>query len=278
VSGVVDVSTRVPGVRLVTMHRPDALNALDEELISELNRTLDDLRDDTECSVVVLTGSGRAFCAGLDVHYYAKRLADDSSRTPAARMQLQQSIAGMVTKLRGLRQPVIAAVNGAAAGGGMGLSLACDLRIASDSATFYSAFIKLGLGGTDIGVSWLLPRIIGATKAFEIMLTARPVTAAEALDIGLVNRVVPADDVVDAAVRLAEEIAAHSPMGIWMTKEVMWSQLEVTSLQAGLDLENRSQIVTTFTDDHEDAVRAFVDRPDFATTQHGNGSQGRQSS
>ncbi|OBA92170.1 enoyl-CoA hydratase [Mycobacteriaceae bacterium 1482268.1] len=242
------------------MNRPHALNALDDQLIDELSDALDRLGDDEECRAVVLTGAGRAFCAGLDVDYYAERIADPVNRTPVQRMRLQQAIAGMVSRLRGLRQPVIAAVNGAAAGGGMGLALACDLRVVAENASFHSAFIQLGLGGTDIGVSWLLPRIIGATKAFEIMLTGRKITAAEAFDVGLVNRVVPGAAVVDAAVELAAEIASHSPMGVWMTKEVMWSQLEVGSLQAGLDLENRSQVVTTMTDDHADAVAKFVGR------------------
>jgi enoyl-CoA hydratase len=245
---------------MITMRRPDALNALDSGLIAELNAALERIGGDDDCRVVILTGEGRAFCAGLDIHDYAARIADPANRTPAQRMRLQQSIAGMVTRLRGLRQPVIAAVNGAAAGGGMGLALACDLRVIAETASFHSAFIKVGLGGTDIGVSWLLPRIIGATKAFEIMLTGRKISASEAFEIGLVNRVVSADRLLDEALELAIEIASHSPMGVWMTKEVMWSQLEISSLQAGIDLENRSQLVTTMTDDHAAAVARFVER------------------
>lgn len=259
-TATVSVTEAEPGVRLVTLNRPDRLNAMDDALIADLHAVLAALRVDEGCRVVVLTGAGRAFCAGLDVDYYTSRIADPVNRSPARRMQLQQSIAALVGTLRALPQPVIAAVNGAAAGGGMGLALACDLRVAADNATFHSAFIKLGLGGTDIGVSWLLPRIVGATKAFEIMLTGAPVPAADAAAIGLVNRVVPGEELADAACGLAAELAAHSPMGLWMTKEVMWSQLEVGSLQAGLDLENRSQVVTTLTADHAEAVRAFRDR------------------
>jgi enoyl-CoA hydratase len=257
---VVTVTPCDSGVRLVTLRRPHALNALDGQLISELGAALESLGADDDCRVVVLTGEGRAFCAGLDVDYYATRTSDPANRTPAQRMRLQQAIAGMVLRIRGLRQPLIAAVNGPAAGGGMGLALACDLRVAAENASFHSAFIKLGLGGTDIGVSWLLPRIIGATKAFEIMLTGRKVTAAQAFDLGMVNRVVAEHEVVDAALALGAEIASHSPMGVWMTKEVMWSQLEVNSLHAGIDLENRSQVVTTMTADHAGAVAEFVER------------------
>lgn len=262
------VTAPAPGVTLLTLQRPAALNALDGHLIADLRTALHAIRDDRDCRVVVLTGAGRAFCAGLDVDFYAGRVADPAQRTPAQRMTLQQEIAGLVTALRALRQPVVAAVNGAAAGGGMGLALACDLRVVADTAAFHSAFIKLGLGGTDIGVSWLLPRIVGATRAFEIMLTGRRIGAAEALSIGLVNQVVPVGELLDTAVRLAGEIAAHSPMGLWMTKEVMWAQLEVGSLQAGLDLENRSQVVTTLTADHDEAVRAFLEHraPAFTNT------------
>jgi enoyl-CoA hydratase len=256
------------GVTVLTLNRPDSVNALDGQLISDLHRQLRAVRDDDDCRVVVLTGAGRSFCAGLDVQYYTERTADPAYRTPAARMRLQQDIADLVGTLRSLRQPVIAAVNGAAAGGGMGLALACDLRVMADSASFHSAFIKLGLGGTDIGVSWLLPRIVGATRAFEIMLTGRRISADEASAIGLVNHVVSAGDLLDTAVTLAGQIAAHSPMGVWMTKEVMWSQLEVGSLQAGLDLENRSQVVTTLTHDHAEAVGAFLEHrpPQFTNT------------
>src|SRR5581483_2733130 len=147
-----------------------------------------------------------------------------------------------------------------AAGGGLALALASDVRVASASAKFNVAFVRIGLSGCDIGVSWLLPRLVGASKAFELLLTGRFVEAEEAERIGLVGRVVPDGEVVDAALDLARMIAANSPMGVWMTKEVMWSQLEVPSLTAGIDLENRTQILTSFTQDQGEAVRAFLEK------------------
>jgi enoyl-CoA hydratase len=180
-------------------------------------------------------------------------------------MAVQQHIASLVPKLRGLRQPVIAAVNGAASGGGLALALASDVRLAAESARFNVAFVRIGLSGCDIGVSWLLPRLVGASTAFELLLTGRLIDAAEAERIHLVSRVVPDSDLIDAALGVAAEIAANSPTGVWMTKEVMWSQLEVGSLQAGIDLENRTQIMTSMTADMGEAVGAFLEKrpPDF---------------
>ena len=177
-----------------------------------------------------------------------------------AGMATQQLIASLVPKVRSLRQPVIAAVNGAASGGGLALALASDVRLAGASARFNVAFVRLGLSGCDIGVSWLLPRLIGASRAFELMLTGRLIDADEAERLGLVSRVVRDGSVVDAALDVADEIKANSPTGVWMTKEVMWSQLEVGSLQAGIDLENRTQIMTSMSDDMQEAVQAFLEK------------------
>ena len=255
------------GIRVLTLDRPDRLNAMSLRLVDELHEALDEVADDDAARVLVLTGAGRGFCAGLDL----VDLAPGGEPSTGGRgrvqrgMDLQQRIATLVPKLRGLRIPVIAAVNGAAAGGGLALALASDIRIAGRSARFNVAFVRIGLSGCDIGVSWLLPRWIGASRAFELLLTGRIVESDEADRIGLVTRVVDDDDLMDAAFETARQICANSPTGIWMTKEVMWSQLEVSSLQAGIDLENRTQILTTFTEDMGEAVQAFLSKrpPEF---------------
>jgi len=177
-----------------------------------------------------------------------------------AGMTVQKMIAGLVPKMRAVPQPVIAAVNGAASGGGLALALASDVRIAAASARFNVAFIRVGLSGCDIGVSWMLPRLIGASRAFELLLTGRLIDAREADRIGLVTRVVPDGEVVDAALETAELIAGNSPFGVRMTKEVMWSQLEIGSLQAGIDLENRTQVLSSFTGDLTEAMSAFAEK------------------
>lgn len=256
----VRIDEPAPGVRLLTLNRPERLNAMSGELIRDLHQAIDDVAADEECRVVVMTGAGRGFCAGLDLKDRPGRRPGAAGTSPQSRMHVQQAIASLVPKLRNLRQPVIAAVNGAASGGGLALALAADIRIAAASAKFNAAFVRIGLSGCDIGVSWLLPRLIGAGRSHELLLTGRLVDAAEADRIGLVNRVVADDELLGAALETAAHITANSPMGVWMTKEVAWSQLEIGSLQAGLDLENRTQIMTTFTRDHEEQVAAFLEK------------------
>jgi len=258
----------LPGVALLTLTRPERLNAMDFQLVSELHGHLDDLATDLATRVVVLTGAGRAFCAGLDLIGGAGVPGTEHLGRPQQGLAVQKHIAGLVPKLRDLPQPVISAVNGPAAGGGFALALASDVRVAAASAKFNVAFVKVGLSGCDIGVSWLLPRLIGASAAFELLLTGRLIDADTALRLGLVSRVVPDGEVLDAALGLADEIRANSPMGVRMTKEVMWSQLEIPSLHAGIDLENRTQIMTSFTNDTVEAMRAFVEKrsPEFTDT------------
>jgi enoyl-CoA hydratase len=255
------------GIRILTLDRPERLNAMNPALIDQLHDRIDELRADADARVVVLTGAGRGFCSGLDLQDASPTgLAGTEGRGRMQRgMDVQQRIAGLVPALRSLRIPVIAAVNGAAAGGGLALALASDVRIAATSAKFNVAFVRIGLSGCDIGVSWLLPRWIGASRAFELMLTGRMVFADEAERIGLVSRVVADEDLLDAALDTARQVCANSPTGVWMTKEVMWAQLEVGSLTAGIDLENRTQILTSYTEDMHEAIGAFMERrpPEF---------------
>lgn len=254
-----------PGVALLTLNRPDRLNAMSHQLVADLHAALDEVAADGDVRVVVLTGAGRGFCAGLDLQGGAAVPGTEHLGRPQRGLATQKHIAALVPRLRSVPQPVIAAVNGPAAGGGFALALASDVRIAAASARFNVAFVRIGLSGCDIGVSWLLPRLIGASAAFELLLTGRLIDAETALRLGIVSRVVADGEVVDAALEVAAEIAANSPMGVRMTKEVMWSQLEVGSLQAGIDLENRTQILTSFTEDMQEAMAAFLQKrtPDF---------------
>jgi enoyl-CoA hydratase len=248
------------GVTRITLDRPERLNAMNAELIGQLHDALGDVAADRHCRVVVLTGSGRGFCAGLDLGGYGGAPGSEGLGPVEATFATQTHIAALVPRLRSLPQPVIAAVNGPAAGGGLALSLASDIRIASTSARFNVAFVRLGLSGCDIGVSWLLPRLIGASRAWELMLTGRIIEAGEADRIGLVLRVVPDDELQEAALQTAGLIAANAPWGVRMTKEVMWSQLEVGSLQAGIDLENRTQVLSSMTGDMQEAMAAFLEK------------------
>lgn len=251
----VEVTSPQESTRLVTLNNPKRLNAFSRSMLRELHDQLDLVASDPTCRCVVLTGAGRAFCAGVDLVEHEGEIPTAGVRSA---MELQQEIAALVPKLRNLPMPVIAAVNGPAVGGGLALALASDIRLASPTASFSSAFVRIGLSGCDIGVSWLLPRLIGAGRAFELMLSGRPVDAVEADRIGLVNRI--GDDPVALALEVADSIVRNSPYGVQMTKEVMWSQLEVASLQAGIDLENRTQVMLSLTRDHQEAVLAFTER------------------
>lgn len=252
------VTTPRPGVTQITLNRPERLNALNYELVSSLHETLDNIAADNSCRVVVITGEGRGFCAGLDLNGFGTIPGTEDQGRPQQGMAVQQFIARLVPHLRSLKQPVISAINGPAAGGGFAIALASDIRICSTTAKFGVAFVRLGLSGCDIGVSWMLPRLIGASRAWELMLTGRVFDATEADKLGLISRVVEPDQLMDEAYSIAEQIKANSPMGIWMTKEVMWSNLEVPSLQAGIDLENRTQILSGSTEDSRAAMAGFL--------------------
>jgi enoyl-CoA hydratase len=250
------------GITSIVLDRPERLNAMSSELVQELHAALDTVGADRECRVVILTGAGRGFCAGLDLKGYGEPPGVGDVGRPAAGLTTQQHIATLVPHMRSLRQPIIAAVNGPAAGGGFALTLASDVRIAAASARFNVAFVRIGLSGCDIGVSWMLPRWVGAGRAFELLLTGRIIDAPEALEIGLVTKVVPDAELMDAALETARLIRRNSPFGVWMTKEVMWSNLEVGSMQAGIDMENRTQILSSFTEDSREAMAAFLEKRD----------------
>jgi enoyl-CoA hydratase len=249
------------GITLLTLNRPDKLNAMNEALIARLYERLEEIENDAECRVVILTGAGRGFCSGLDLTGFGGAPRQQGWHGgPAMGLGVQQFIAGLVPKLRSLRQPVVAAVNGPAAGGGFALALASDVRVCSESARFNVAFVRIGLSGCDIGVSWMLPRLIGASRATEMMLTGRLIDASEADKYGLVSEVVPDGDTINSALNVAHQIAANSPFGVWMTKEVAWSNREVSSLQAGIDLENRTQILSSYAEDSREAMAAFLQK------------------
>ncbi len=249
-----------PGITRLTLNRPEKLNAMTGDLVRELHHALDDVAADPDCRVVVLTGAGRGFCAGLDLGGYGEAPGSTGVGRPQAGLAVQKHIASLIPHLRSLPQPVIAAVNGPATGGGFALVLGSDIRIAAASARFNAAFIRIGLSACDIGTSWLLPRLIGAARAQELMLTGRIFDAAEAARIGLVIDVVADEDLLEAAYAKAEQIMLNTPFGVAMTKEGMWSALEIPGMQAAIDLENRQQIMISFTADHQEAMRAFLEK------------------
>jgi len=247
-----------PEVALVTLNRPARLNALTSEMLRHLYDVLEGLGRDATCRVIVITGAGRGFCSGDDLRdYHPPDWVPTGVGPFHSNMYQQKYVAELVPRLRALPQPVIAAVNGAAAGAGYALALGADLRVASVSALFVDAFVRIGASGAEMGLSWLLQRIVGATRAAELVLTGRGVDGEEAARIGLVLRTVADGEVVGAALGLADQIIGNTPMGTWMGKATLWSNLEIPSLEAAIDLEARTQILTLGTEDAREQLAAY---------------------
>lgn len=240
---------------VATLSRPDRANALTMTMFAELETLARILDDDGIVRVLVLTGdpAGRTFCAGYDLAD-----AEELAQLSAVGMLERQELAARATiGVRHLRIPVIAAVNGAAAGGGMSVALAADIRIGSPAAKFNAAFTKIGLSAGDLGVSWLLPRLVGPALASEIAFTGRQVLAEEAERVGLLNRVVDAGVLLDEAIAMAGQICANSPGGVQLSKRALQANLEIGSYAAALELENRGQALLTRTSDMVEALEAF---------------------
>jgi enoyl-CoA hydratase len=255
-----------PRVAVVTLDRPEVLNALSIDLAVELHETLLATGEDNDVRVLVLTGAGRGFCSGLDLRDYGVAPGIDGLQVGQIAQRSMRVYSRLITTIRSLRQPVIAAVNGPAYGGGMCLAMGCDLRFASPTAAFNATGIVNGLTSTEMAAAWLLPRQIGTTNANDLLLTGRVVGADEALRLGLVSRV--ADDVVALAVETAEAMGRLSPYGLAMTKDVIWANQEISSLAAAIELEDRNQLMLGFTDNLPEAIRAFAEgRPPVYTDE-----------
>lgn len=243
-------------VLLVTMDRPQRLNAITFRTFDEIVDLCAKVTADQSIRAVVLTGSGRAFCAGLDLDE-----ADTLEAMTAMEMMYgQEHWANAFADLYQLPVPVIAAVNGPATGGGLAISLAADIRIASTEARFNSAFIRIGLSSGDIGISWSLPRIVGMGHAAEMMMTGRFYDAEEARQIGLVNRVVAPDDLLESAYETAELIARNTPLGVMLTKRLLASNVDAGSLRTAMEVENRGQVLATRGQDFHEALSAFREK------------------
>lgn len=251
------------GILEVRMNRPDRMNALNAVLIAELKQVFDDLNRNREVRVVILAGEGRGFCAGADLQ--AGGSADGSIPGTEGMGQLgyvykyQEYLADLMLSVHECDKPVIAAVSGAAVGGGLALALASDIRVAADNARFGAAFIKVGLSACDVGTSYLLPRIVGVSAATEMMLTGRNINAEEALQLQLISRQVSSDELNDTALNIARAIAANSEYGVWMTKKGLRANLDAPSLRHAMELENRTQVLGYFSGCMEEAMQAFTE-------------------
>ena len=246
------VRTEINGpVAYVTLDRPGKLNALNALMAAELHSVLGDISNEHDVRVVILTGAGRGFCSGADVN----ELLDGSS--PSSHIPPENSLTALSSRIRHNAQPVIAAVNGVAAGAGLSIALACDIRLASEEATFSCLFVKRSLA-PDAGASYTLPRLVGLGVAMEMALTGSIYDAHWALQSGLVNRVVPANRLMDEAMNLALEIASNPPLCVRSTRELLYENEE----ELGRALERESEVNAALGDSEDavEAVRSFIEK------------------
>jgi enoyl-CoA hydratase len=250
-----------PQVALITLNRPERMNSMAFDVMVPLKEALETVTYDNSVRVVVLTGAGRGFSSGAD-HKSAGDVPHIQGLTrPSYALRSMQILDDVILALRRMHQPVIAAVNGAAIGGGLCLALAADIRVAASGAYFRAAGINNGLTASELGLSYLLPRAIGSSRAFEIMLTGRDIDADEAERIGLVSRQVPEDQLLDTCYAMAERIAAFSRPGVELTKRTLWSGLDAASLEGHMQAEGLGQLfVRLLTTNFEEAVTARAEQ------------------
>jgi enoyl-CoA hydratase/carnithine racemase len=249
------------GVDRVTLNRPGSLNALDPALIDALNDYFESVQRNRATRVVVLKGAGSAFCAGLDLKDAVKRHAGQQEPPGVLdSLDSQRRIADIVMLMRRCPQPIIALVQGAAAGGGFALALAADIRIATKSARMNCAFIKLGLGGCDIGTSYFLPRLVGVSVASELILTGRFIGAERALAVGLVSEVVEEGGLEAAAAPYVDAMMTASPAGLRLSKECLNMSVDAGSIEAVIAMEDRNQVLCSRSEDFNEGIRAFMEK------------------
>jgi enoyl-CoA hydratase len=249
-------------IGLITLNRPKRLNALSLGMLDELYTLFDQLHRREEVRVLIITGTGRGFCSGADLNDESQleNMATLAADPATMLMRVQKKYAGVIVEMRRLPQPIISAVNGHAAGGGMCMAMASDVIIAGPNAAFTPSFINIGLSGGELGSSYFLPRLVGTARAAEILLTGRTVDAAEAEKIGLVSRLVKEGNLMDAAMDTARTMLTKGNFALRLTKEALTQNVNAPSLEAAVELENRNQTICAFSADFVKAIEEFSKR------------------
>ena len=244
-------------IETLTLNRPEALNAMDEPMIMALQDYFRSLADRPQVRVVILNAAGRAFCAGLDLKGWAPRAEEGAVH---GGWRTQRAIATVMQLMRSCPQPIIACAQGAACGGGMSLLLASDVRYCTPDFRMNAAYIRIGLGGCDMGSSYFLPRLVGSSLASEMILSGRFVGAQRALAAGFVSEIADPESIAQTAMALAADMLLASPMGLRLSKDVLNRNIDATGFEAALALEDRQQIMLSMTEDYGEARRAFMEK------------------
>jgi enoyl-CoA hydratase len=255
--GTVEIESAAPHVAIVRLNRPQRLNALSFDLVADLHDALDTVSADEECKVVILTGAGRAFCAGLDLTDWGEPPKPGEHAHVKRGVPAQSFMSSLVSHIRAISPVVVAAVNGAAFGGGLGLACAADVRLVGRGSRLCSAYIRTGMGGADIGISYNLPRLIGAARAFDLIISGREIDGTEAERIGLASQVVDDDRLLDATLEYANVLAGYTHTGLTITKQAFWFNVDAPSLDAALAIEDRNQMIAGQAADVQDYMNAY---------------------
>lgn len=253
------------GVDWLTLNRPEALNAIDTPMVTELRDYFGGLQEDSDTRIVVMQGAGRAFCAGLDIKASQGGMYEQPF---GGGMGFQGYLAEVYIRMRRCPQPIISLIQGPACGGGFAFALASDIRIAGESARMNAAFIRVGLSACDMGASYFLPRLIGTSIASELMLTGRFINAERALRTNLVSEVVPDAELANAAQSYIDDMLTTSPMGLRLTKEGLNVSIDAAGLEAVMAIENRNQVLCSRTKDAKEGMQAFLEKrkPNYTGT------------
>jgi enoyl-CoA hydratase/carnithine racemase len=257
INGTIKVESR-GAIDIVALDRAEALNAVTPAMVDALSAYFADLQTKLATRVVILRGEGRAFCAGADLGSDA--FAPPGGGRPQRQMLEQKRYSGLIRLMRGCPQPIIGLIHGAACGAGFSIALACDVRYAAPDARMNAAYLRVGLGGCDMGSGYLLPRLVGVSVASEVLMSGRFIEAERAKAIGLVNDIVAQERLLDTGLALAADMLRASPMGLRMTKETLNAEIDAPSLDAGLTLEDRQQVMLLETADFHEAVAAFREK------------------
>jgi enoyl-CoA hydratase len=247
-----------PYIGIVTMNRADQLNAINLDMLKDFETLFHVLSQDDSIRVLIITGAGRGYSSGADLNEAIANREAEAFADPEKFMKIvQERYASLILGMRRIPQPIISAVNGPAAGGGFSMTLASDIRVASPEAYFVASFINIGLSGGELGCSFLLPRLVGLARASEMLLTGRKIRADEAEKTGLVNKVVPRDDLLETALSYARMMVGKSVGGLKITKRVLDENINAPSLETAINLENRNQTIMVFSGEFFKLIQTF---------------------